>query len=53
MHAFVFVSTFIVLATLTAAAPVNDREKRQSGTYDYIVVGVSAPRFSQLLIKKM
>lgn len=31
------------LVALAASAPVDEREKRQLGTYDYIVIGVSTP----------
>lgn len=41
MRAFVLVSLFVALATSAPATPVDDHEKRQIGTYDYIVIGVS------------
>jgi hypothetical protein len=53
MRAFVFVSTFVTLATSAVAAPVNDREKRQIGTFDYIIIGVSVPRPSHFITEKM
>jgi hypothetical protein len=46
MRAFTFVSLFITLATPASAVPVSDREKRQSGEYDYVIVGASAPMTS-------
>jgi hypothetical protein len=43
MRAFIFVSSFVALAAPAVAVPVHDQQKRQSGTFDYIVVGVSRP----------
>jgi hypothetical protein len=43
MRAFIFVAFVVALAAPAVAVPVNDQQKRQSGTFDYIIVGVSSP----------
>jgi hypothetical protein len=41
MRVSIFVSSFVALATTAAAIPVSEHQKRQSGTFDYVVIGVS------------
>jgi hypothetical protein len=43
MRAFTFVPLFVALATPALAVPVSDRIKRESGEFDYVVIGVSTP----------